>query len=245
MIVEAVEDQIRQICSVNAELQPIGDHCFAGQSDAQRLPFIDLLDSYDIGRGWRLVGRFATPTGIGDLDTIEVIHQLVEVEIADEGSQLGLSVSDEIIAEIGHGIGDAAVDLGRKRVGVRGAGAIDGDEAIFVGVVAATGLTSSDIPFQKHIPWTFDPAEQLGRIRPQVVIGEAGRDNAVGKAGAVGKPGVLVLLKPAQAVHCSLKPENRVEVLSTMPPTNLPNTVIPESDGKQDPDATPTKVHDR
>jgi hypothetical protein len=43
----------------------------------------------------------------------------------------------------------------------------------------------------------------------------------------------------------ALKPENRVEVLSTMPPTNLPNTVIPKSGGKQDPDATPTKVQDR
>jgi hypothetical protein len=40
----------------------------------------------------------------------------------------------------------------------------------------------------------------------------------------------------------ALKPENRVEVLSTMPPTNLPNTVIPQSGGKQNPDDTPTKV---
>jgi hypothetical protein len=39
----------------------------------------------------------------------------------------------------------------------------------------------------------------------------------------------------------ALKPENRVEVLSTMPPTNLPNTVIPQSGGKQNPDDTPTK----
>jgi hypothetical protein len=43
----------------------------------------------------------------------------------------------------------------------------------------------------------------------------------------------------------ALKPENRAEVLSTMPPTNLPNTVIPKSGGKQNPDATPTKVQDR
>ena len=39
----------------------------------------------------------------------------------------------------------------------------------------------------------------------------------------------------------ALKPENRVEVLSTMPPTNLPNTVIPKAGGKQEPDETPTK----
>ena len=39
----------------------------------------------------------------------------------------------------------------------------------------------------------------------------------------------------------ALKPENRKEVLSTMPPTNLPNTVIPQSGGKQNPDETPTK----
>jgi hypothetical protein len=39
----------------------------------------------------------------------------------------------------------------------------------------------------------------------------------------------------------ALKPENRAEVLSTMPPTNLPNTVIPQSGGKQNPDETPTK----
>lgn len=43
----------------------------------------------------------------------------------------------------------------------------------------------------------------------------------------------------------ALKPENRVEVLSTMPPTNLPNTVIPKSGGKQNPDATPTKGETR
>ena len=43
----------------------------------------------------------------------------------------------------------------------------------------------------------------------------------------------------------ALKPENRVEVLSTMPPTNLPNTVIPESGGKQNPDDTPTKGETR
>src|ERR1700761_539401 len=39
----------------------------------------------------------------------------------------------------------------------------------------------------------------------------------------------------------ALKPENRVEVISNMPPTNLPNTVIPKSGGKQNPDETPTK----
>jgi len=39
----------------------------------------------------------------------------------------------------------------------------------------------------------------------------------------------------------ALKPENRAEVLSTMPPTTLPNTVIPQSGGKQNPDDTPTR----
>lgn len=43
----------------------------------------------------------------------------------------------------------------------------------------------------------------------------------------------------------ALKPENRVEVLSTMPPTNLPNTVIPKSGGKQNPDDTPIKGETR
>jgi hypothetical protein len=42
-----------------------------------------------------------------------------------------------------------------------------------------------------------------------------------------------------------LKPENRVEVLPNMPPTNLPNTVIPKSGGKQNPDETPTKGQTR
>ena len=39
----------------------------------------------------------------------------------------------------------------------------------------------------------------------------------------------------------ALKPENRKEVLSTMPPTNLPNTVIPKSGGKEKADEAPTK----
>lgn len=39
----------------------------------------------------------------------------------------------------------------------------------------------------------------------------------------------------------ALKPENRQEVLSTMPPTNLPNTVIPKSGGKEKSDDAPTK----
>ena len=39
----------------------------------------------------------------------------------------------------------------------------------------------------------------------------------------------------------ALKPENRKEVLSTMPPTNLPNTVIPKSGGKEKADDAPTK----
>jgi hypothetical protein len=43
----------------------------------------------------------------------------------------------------------------------------------------------------------------------------------------------------------ALKPENRINVLSTVPPTNLPNTVIPKSGGKQNPDDTPTKGETR
>jgi hypothetical protein len=43
----------------------------------------------------------------------------------------------------------------------------------------------------------------------------------------------------------AIKPENRVEVLPGMPPTNLPNTVIPKSGGKQNPDETPTKGETR
>lgn len=44
------------------------------------------------------------------------------------------------------------------------------------------------------------------------------------------------------AMDCAaLKPENRKEVLSTMPPTNLPNTVIPKSGGKEKGDDAPTK----
>lgn len=43
----------------------------------------------------------------------------------------------------------------------------------------------------------------------------------------------------------ALKPESRIKVLSTMPPTNLPNTVIPKSGGKQNPDDTPTKGETR
>jgi hypothetical protein len=39
----------------------------------------------------------------------------------------------------------------------------------------------------------------------------------------------------------ALKPENRKQVLSTMPPTNLPNTVIPKSGGKEKADDAPTK----
>ena len=39
----------------------------------------------------------------------------------------------------------------------------------------------------------------------------------------------------------ALKPENRVEVLPNMPPTNMKDTVIPKSGGVQNPDTTPTK----
>lgn len=39
----------------------------------------------------------------------------------------------------------------------------------------------------------------------------------------------------------ALKPENRAEVLPNMPPTNLPNTVIPKSGGVQNPDTTSVK----
>ncbi|KJC35994.1 hypothetical protein UP09_33125 [Bradyrhizobium sp. LTSP885] len=39
----------------------------------------------------------------------------------------------------------------------------------------------------------------------------------------------------------ALKPENRMEVLATMPPTNMKDTVIPKSGGVQNPDTTPTK----
>lgn len=43
----------------------------------------------------------------------------------------------------------------------------------------------------------------------------------------------------------ALKPENRKEVLSTMPPTNLPSTVIPKSGGKERADDAPTKGEPR
>ena len=38
----------------------------------------------------------------------------------------------------------------------------------------------------------------------------------------------------------ALKPENRAEVLPTMPPTNMKDTVIPKSGKEQTPDTTPT-----
>ena len=38
----------------------------------------------------------------------------------------------------------------------------------------------------------------------------------------------------------ALKPENRVEVLPNMPPTNLKDTVIPNSGGVDNPSNTPT-----
>jgi hypothetical protein len=38
----------------------------------------------------------------------------------------------------------------------------------------------------------------------------------------------------------ALKPENRAEVLPTMPPTNLKDTVIPNSGGIDNPKDTPT-----
>jgi hypothetical protein len=37
-----------------------------------------------------------------------------------------------------------------------------------------------------------------------------------------------------------LKPENRMEVLSTMPPTDMKDTVIPKSGKVQTPETTPT-----
>jgi len=43
----------------------------------------------------------------------------------------------------------------------------------------------------------------------------------------------------------ALKPENRVEVLPNMPPTNMKDTVIPKSGGVQNPDTTPTKGETR
>jgi hypothetical protein len=39
----------------------------------------------------------------------------------------------------------------------------------------------------------------------------------------------------------ALKPENRVEVVPNMPPTNLKDTVIPKSGGVEPPDSAPTK----
>jgi hypothetical protein len=38
----------------------------------------------------------------------------------------------------------------------------------------------------------------------------------------------------------ALKPENRAEVLPNMPPTNMKDTVIPESGGVQKSDSAPT-----
>jgi hypothetical protein len=38
----------------------------------------------------------------------------------------------------------------------------------------------------------------------------------------------------------ALKPENRVEVLPGMPPTNMADTVIPKSGKVQTPETTPT-----
>jgi hypothetical protein len=38
----------------------------------------------------------------------------------------------------------------------------------------------------------------------------------------------------------ALKPENRVEVLPNMPPTNMKNTVIPKAGKVQTPETTPT-----
>ncbi|WP_426435586.1 hypothetical protein [Bradyrhizobium genosp. P] len=43
----------------------------------------------------------------------------------------------------------------------------------------------------------------------------------------------------------ALKPENRIEVLSSMPATNMKGTVIPKSGGIQNPDTTPTKGETR
>jgi hypothetical protein len=43
----------------------------------------------------------------------------------------------------------------------------------------------------------------------------------------------------------ALKPENRVEVLPNMPPTNMKDTVIPKSGKVQNPDTTPTKGETR
>jgi hypothetical protein len=43
----------------------------------------------------------------------------------------------------------------------------------------------------------------------------------------------------------ALKPENRAEVLPTMPPTNMKDTVIPKSGAMQNPDTTPTKGENR
>lgn len=44
------------------------------------------------------------------------------------------------------------------------------------------------------------------------------------------------------AMDCAaLKPENRVELLPNMPPTNMKDTVIPKSGGVQNPETTPTQ----
>jgi len=43
----------------------------------------------------------------------------------------------------------------------------------------------------------------------------------------------------------ALKPESRMEVLSTMPPTNMKDTVIPKPGGVQNPETTPTKGETR
>jgi hypothetical protein len=43
----------------------------------------------------------------------------------------------------------------------------------------------------------------------------------------------------------ALKPENRVEALPNMPPTNLKDTVIPKSGGVEKPTTTPPKGETR
>src|SRR5207245_11744915 len=85
-IVRPAEMHEGQIRNIGAELHPVGEHHFSGNADTQRMPLVDLLETHSVGwRGW-LTRRRAAASWIGDLNTIEAIHLLVEVRIAHKGS---------------------------------------------------------------------------------------------------------------------------------------------------------------
>ena len=160
VIVQPVVRDIGQISRIGSELQTIGEGDLPGHADAQSLPgHIFKTDQLRTRKGGsrRTYGAIASRTC--DLLTAGFEYVLIENGIADERSDLVIGLAQRIIAEIDHGIVDAAI-IGRKRVVV----GFEGWRLIKV-LVIRTALergADSDKAAQENVPRGIDAAEEFG-----------------------------------------------------------------------------------